>query len=194
MKTINIKTIILFSLFISFFSCKAQEYPLNTDFTTIQNYSYLKDLNNELSPYIGTYKANFQEKEITIYITQENHKLIDYIDQKFYRDVLCIRYIVKNSTGNALQDTKNMNFLSNQIKHTIYSMRTRPSQNAVIFDYGGTNCSVGNGKIILKKLSSIQLSWEYRPNDIILDSSKCPSGTDINIYLPETKDLIFTKQ
>jgi len=50
------------------------------------------------------------------------------------------------------------------------------------------------GSIELKKISSTQISWEYRPNDIILDDSKCPLGTDIKIYLPETKDLIFTKQ
>ncbi|MCT2409053.1 hypothetical protein NZD88_16010 [Chryseobacterium antibioticum] len=177
------------------FSCKAQQtYPLNTDFEGIPQGSYLKDLNNELTPYTGEYKANFKGNEIILYITKEENRLIDRVDKKFYRDVLSIKYIIKNSSGNILQNTQNMSFQPSQVRHTIYSMRTRPNLGNITFSYGGTNCSVGNGKIILKKINSTQISWEYRPNDIILDDSKCPPGTDINIYLPETKDLIFTKQ
>jgi len=192
MKTIN--TILALICIISAFSCKSQTYPLNTDYDNIPNYSYLKDLNNELNPYIGTYKANFQGKEILLYVVKEENKLVDRIDKKFYRDVLSIRYIVKGPSGNILQDTKNMTFQSDQIRYTIYSMRTRPDIGDLTLSYGGTNCGVGSGKIILKKINITQISWEYRPNDTILDSGRCPAGTDITIYLPETKDLIFTKQ
>ncbi|WP_027381608.1 DUF6705 family protein [Chryseobacterium daeguense] len=194
MKTIKFKTIILLSFFISFLSCKAQEYPLNTDFRNIPNYSYLKDTNNELNPYIGIYKANYNGKEITLFITKEVHKLIDYVGQKFYRDVLSIRFTVKNSSQAILQDTQNMNFQSNQIQHTIYSTIINPYHNLVMLSYGGTNCGVGWGSIRLKKLNTTQISWEYIPNSTIIDSSKCPTGTNTTIYLPETKDLIFTKQ
>ncbi|ANF51848.1 hypothetical protein A0O34_15605 [Chryseobacterium glaciei] len=194
MKTINIKTIILFSFFISFFSCKAQEHPLNTDFRNLPDYSYLRDLNNELNPYIGTYTSTYNGNNITIYINKQEKKLKSFGSQKFYKDVLSIKFIVKNSSGNVLQDTQNMNFDINQIRHTIFSTMINPYHNLVMFSYGGTNCGVGWGSIYLKKLNLNQLSWEYRPNDMILDSSKCPNGTNINIYLPETKDLIFTKQ
>ncbi|MCE4067630.1 hypothetical protein LXM63_21255 [Chryseobacterium gleum] len=190
MKTTNIKTIILFSFFISFLSCKAQILPLNTSMTDIPLNAHVKDTNNELTPYIGIYRANFQGKEITLYITKEEDKLTKRLQKNFYRDALVIKYIVKNSTGIILQDTKNNNIPDIEL----YSIGTKPYQNSVIMSYSGTNCGVGWGKIIIKKINSTQLSWEYRPNDIILDSSKCPSGTDINIYLPETKDLIFTKQ
>lgn len=171
-------------------SCKSQTLPLNTELFNIPQNAYLKDLNNELIPYIGTYKAAFQGNDITLYITKVESKLMDYGNQKFYRDALIIKYIVKNSSGVILQDTENNNIPNIEL----YSISTRPYQNSVIMSYSGTNCGVGWGKIILKKINSTQLSWEYRPNDIILDSSKCPNGTDINIYLPETKDLIFTKQ
>lgn len=194
MKTINIKTLIFLSFLINILSCKAQEYPLNTDFRNIPNYSYLKDINNELIPFVGTYQGQFSGNQITLFVTKEPHKLIEYTNQKFYRDVLSIRYIVKNSGGTILQDTQNMVFQSNQIQHTIYSTIINPYHNLLMLTYGGTNCGVGWGSIRLKKLNATQISWEYRPNDRILDSSKCPSGTDINIYLPETKDLIFTKQ
>ncbi|WES96049.1 hypothetical protein P2W68_14455 [Chryseobacterium arthrosphaerae] len=87
-----------------------------------------------------------------------------------------------------------MIFSPNQLKHTIYSQWSEDNGNSILFYYGGTNCSVGWGSIKLKKNGTTQISWEYRPNDIILDDNRCPPGTDINIYLPETKDLIFTKQ
>jgi hypothetical protein len=189
---INLKNIILFSFFTSIICCKAQSQtlPLITATSSIPNNAHVKDLNNELNPYVGTYKANFQGNEITLFITKEDDRLVNYGDQKFYRDALVVKYIVKNSTGTILQDTKN----NNLPKIYMYSTKIRSTDNAALLTYSGTNCRVGWGTVELKKINATQISWEYRPNDIILDSSRCPSGTDTTIYLPETKDLIFTKQ
>ncbi|WP_185209322.1 hypothetical protein [Chryseobacterium sp. C3] len=176
------------------FSCKSQTVPLNTLLEDIPQGAYLKDLNNELAPYIGVYRSNFQGNEITLFITKENQKLIPSSLKSFYQDILSIKYVVKNSSGNILQDTQNMNFQPNQIRFSIYSMGTRPSQNIVSLYYGGTNCGIGWGSIYLKKLNSTQISWEYEPNDRVIDSATCPPSVDKTIYLPETKDLIFTKQ
>ncbi|MDP9956654.1 MULTISPECIES: DUF6705 family protein [Epilithonimonas] len=188
------KKIIFLTLFVISMSCKTQEYPLKTDYTEVPNYSYLKDINNELDSYIGIYNANFQGREITIFITKEIHKLFDQGKNKFYKDVLSIKYVIVNSSGITLQNTQNMTLPTQQIRHTIYSQWAEENGNLMLFYYGGTNCGVGWGSIHLKKINATQLSWEYLPNDIILDNSRCPAGTDINIYLPETKDLIFTKQ
>lgn len=171
------------------FSCKAQILPLSTFMDNIPQNAYVKDLNNELNPYVGTYKANFQGNEITLFITKLEKKLEKRTNKSFYRDALIIKYVVKNSTGVVLQDTKN-----GIADIELYSTRIRSYDKSVIFYYSGTNCRVGWGDIFLKKLNATQFSWEYRPDDIIIDDSRCPPGTDIKIYLPETKDLIFTKQ
>jgi hypothetical protein len=177
------------------FSCKAQQvYPLKTDHTEVAQNSYLKDVNNELDSFIGTWQGNFNGNSITLFVTKEIHRFFNENQYKYYKDILSIKYVIKNSSGVVLQNTQNMVFPAEQLKHTMYSQWAEDSGNSLLFYYGGTNCSVGWGKIILKKLSSTQISWEYRPNDIILDDTRCPPGTDINIYLPETKDLIFTKQ
>ncbi|MDH6252834.1 hypothetical protein M2347_002561 [Chryseobacterium sp. H1D6B] len=195
MKTVNVKIIFCLNLFISILSCKAQQtFPLRTAMDNVPNLSYLKDTNNELQSFTGIYSSSYNGKQIILYISKEENKFFDLGDKKIYRDILSIRYIVKNSAGNVLQDTQNMSFQSNQYTHTIYSQWVTDNGTKAIFNYRGSNCRVGWGKINLKKINITQISWEYRPNDIILDSSKCPSGTDINIYLPETKDLIFTKQ
>ncbi|WP_294284996.1 hypothetical protein [uncultured Chryseobacterium sp.] len=173
---------------------KAQSIlPLNTNYEEVPNNSYLKDFNNELNPYIGTYKANFEGNEVTLYITKELYHFFDLYSKKYYQDILSIKYIIKNSSGNILQDTKNMNFQPDQIRFTIFSIRIQANNNLVIFYYGGTNCGIGWGKVTLKKLNSTQISWSYDPNSTSVKDD-CPSNTDKTVYLPETDNLIFTKQ
>lgn len=190
MKTIYFKTAIIIGLIANTISCNAQQLPLNTLLENIPPNAYVKDLNNELAPYIGTYKANYGGNEITLYITKIENKLEESTHKKFYMDALVVKYIVKNSSGTILQDTKN----NNTSNIELYSTRTRPTLNTVILYYSGTNCHVGWGDIYLKKINSTQISWEYRPDDMVFTTGDCPQGTDKTIYLPETKDLIFTKQ
>lgn len=191
MKNTIFKTFLLLGLISSFLSCKAQQYPLNTDYDEVPDYSYLKDLNNELDPYIGTYKTNYNGKEVILYITKVNDKLEKRPQKVFYRDVLTIKYIVKNSSGTILQDTQNVNVQNNSIS----SYRIRSYDNSVILYYEGTNCRVGWGNIYLKKINATQISWLYQPNDRVILPGQCPGNPDLKIYLPETENpLIFTKQ
>ncbi len=193
-KTI-MKKILLFALFISLITCKAQIYPLNTFFEDVPNYSYIKDLDNLLPQYVGTYKATFQGNEITLFITKEDKMLIDYgsNDKKYYHDVLHIKYIVKKlSTGTILQDTIN---LIDPKRNKIISIGIALyDNNAIVLNYSGTNCGVGNGSIKLKKPTDNQISWSYYPDDSLLDIKECPLSLDRTVYLPVAKDLIFTKQ
>ncbi|WP_027388186.1 DUF6705 family protein [Chryseobacterium gregarium] len=183
--------IVIFILLTNFISCKAQQvYPLNADYEEVPQNSYLKDLNNDLLPYIGIYKTNFNGNEITLYINKQEQKLEKTGQKNYYMDALVIKYIVKNSTGTVLQDTKNNNYPNIEL----YSIGTTPAQNRVDFIYTGTNCNVGWGDIYLKKLNANQISWEYRPDDITTTAAKCPPTLDTTIYLPETEGLIFTKQ
>ncbi|CAD7798568.1 hypothetical protein CHRY9390_00355 [Chryseobacterium aquaeductus] len=190
MNKIQFKLLFAFILIINMISCKAQNLPLNTAFSTIPNGAYLKDTNNELVPYVGTYKANFNGNEITLFITKQENKLEESAQKNYYMDALIVKYIVKNSTGTILQDTQNNNLYNIEL----YSIGTNPNKNAITFYYSGTNCSVGWGDIYLKKLNTAQISWEYRPDDIVTTADKCPPSLNTTIYLPETKDLIFTKQ
>lgn len=49
----------IFFLLFSVVVYRAQVLPLNTKREEIPNGAYLKDLNNELESYIGTYKSTF---------------------------------------------------------------------------------------------------------------------------------------
>lgn len=193
MKTIYFKTIIVLASIANIISCKAQTLPLNTLMENIPQNAYVKDLNNELTPYVGIYKSNYQGNEIALFITKEEDKPTRRMNKNFYRDALIIKYIVKNSSGIILQDTQNM-VLNNESYFNIVSMGTRPTLGDVVLGYDGTNCGIGWGKIILKKLNSTQISWDYRPNSLLIDAATCPPSTDKTVYLPVTKDLVFTKQ
>ena len=186
---IQLRILLTFSFLINLISCKAQTLPINTALTEIPAGAHLKDTNNELSPFVGTYKADFNGNEITLFITKQEDKLEKSTNKNYYMDALIVKYIVKNSIGTVLQDTKN----NNSYNIEFYSIDI-PAPNMVGFLYSGTNCSVGWGEINLKKISSTQISWEYRPDDITTTAAKCPPTLDTTIYLPETKDLIFTKQ
>lgn len=190
----NIITLII--LIVSLISCKAQQtYPLNTYYEDVPNYSYMKDLNNYLPPYVGTYKANYEGKEITLFITKQDMYLKDYGsgDRKFYRDVLHIKYIVKDlSNGTILEDNQNP---TDPKRNRIISLGTNDlDNNSVSFHYSGTTCRLGNGEIILKKINNTQISWSFDYEALLLIQGECPNYQNIKVYLPKTSGLIFTKQ
>lgn len=190
MKTLFFKYLVILKLLIITISCKSQTLPLNTLMDNIPQGAYVKDLNNELDPYIGTFKANYKGNEITLFINKLEHKFEKRTNKDYFMDVLNVKYIVKNSSGLILQDTSG----NNAPNIELYSLGVNSDDNSVDFYYSGTNCGIGWGEIILKKLNPTQISWDYRPNSLVIDDATCPPGTDKTVYLPVTKDLIFTKQ
>ncbi|MDP9956653.1 hypothetical protein J2X97_002312 [Epilithonimonas hungarica] len=172
--------------------CKAQTYPLNTYYGDVPEYSYMKDLDNVLSPYVGIYKATYNGNETTLYITKEEKMLkVNSLNKKYFKDVLHIKYTVKNiSTGAILQDTQNVNTQDNKIT----SIGTLVfDNNAIDLIHYGAGCGLGGGDIKLKKPSANQISWTFSPESTMMLPGQCPN-VDRKIYLPEAANLIFTKQ
>jgi hypothetical protein len=184
--------IYIITLFI--FSCKAQQQvlPLNTYAEDIPVNSYFKDLNNELDAYSGIWNASFEGKMITLHISKQIEKPVKLFGKNFYRDQLFVRYEIKKN-GVISESTLNKDF-TNDIGLSIKSALTKDNGNIVILIFSGGNCSVGIGTITLKKLSSTQFSWGYYPGTTTTNDKDCPPNQDYTIYLPETENLIFTKQ
>jgi len=186
----NIRLIIVSAILMNFIHCKAQIYPLNSDFDSVPANSHLKDINNELAPFVGIYKGTYQGNETTLYVTKVEDKLQKTPNKTYYMDALVVKYIVKNSSGTILIDTKNFN------GSEFYSISSVPQENAVVFYYAGTNCRVGHGTVFLFRINNNQLKWIYRPEGKIFvnKDEECPGNPDTKVYLPVTEDLIFTKQ
>ncbi|SHG35110.1 hypothetical protein SAMN05421866_0140 [Chryseobacterium oranimense] len=191
MKNLYITVLLLF-LITNFSSCKAQQvYPLNTYPDDVQPGSYLKDLSNELDPYIGTWKSTVNGRNIIVTITKHEHYLFKRdLTTTFYQDALLIKYIITDLSGAVLQS--NTNAQSEADRNFITSVSVK--DNIVSLYYNGTNCGVGWGEILLKRINTSTISWSYYPNDSVLTTKNCPGNQNTTIYLPETENLIFTKQ
>lgn len=185
---------IIYILTLFIFSCKAQQpvYPLNTSASKLPSNAYFKDLNNELNYYTGTWKATFQDNAITLQISKQIKAPIELFGKNFYRDQLFTRYEVRKN-GVILESTLNKDF-TNDTGFSVRSAYTLDSGNSVTLLFSGGNCNVGIGTVVLKKINSTQLSWGYYPGTTTRNDITCPTDKDYTIYLPETKDLIFTKQ
>ncbi|VDH03646.1 hypothetical protein [Bergeyella zoohelcum] len=181
------KKSIYFALLMFFININAQNiYPLDTPFSQIPNNAYLKDLNNELDPYIGKYIAMDNGKIIELNITKHLKNPEFGINNSIYfQDILKVKIVIKDYLGNVIYE----NFTHPKDKFNSYFIM--PARDTLVFYYSGTNCAVGWGDVFLKKLNATQIQWNYKPESA--RTEKCPNA-DLTLYLPQTKDLIFTKQ
>jgi len=176
-------------------ACKAQQtFPMSQSAVDMPENSYFKDMNNELDYLEGTWKSDFNGKNITLYITKEIKKPFEIFDKNYFTDQLIVRYEVKDNNGTILQSSTNKNFV-NDVKYMIKSGGINIyGNNEVNLVYAGGNCSVGNGELKFQKLSATQFYWSYYPGTAVMNSVNCPPNLDYHIYLPETENLVFTKQ
>lgn len=68
----------------------------------IPDNTYLKDVNNLLRKYVGTWKGIYGRKNYTFYVTKYTSKF-----DKVTRDELLTRYLITTSNGTILEDTRN---------------------------------------------------------------------------------------
>ncbi|UCA58100.1 hypothetical protein KB553_13675 [Chryseobacterium rhizoplanae] len=184
----------ILAIFTVVFSCKAQQQilPLNTSAYKIAANAYFKDLNNELNYYTGTWKAVFQDKIIILQISEQIKVPIKRFQKSFYRDLLFVRYEVKKN-GVVSESTLNKDFTNNS-QLSIESAYIQDNGNSVTLLFSGGNCSVGIGTINFKKINATQFSWGYYPGTTTSNDINCPPDREYKIHLPETENLIFTKQ
>ncbi|WP_160138054.1 DUF6705 family protein [Chryseobacterium sp. c4a] len=177
-------------IFTVFFGKAQQILPLNYSALGSTPNSYFKDSNNELDSFIGRWQGNFQEKTITLQIFKQVKVPIERFGKPFYRDQIFVKYVVKK--GNTiLESTMNKDF-TNDIGLSIKGSKIQ--DNSITLVFSGGNCSVGIGIITLKIINTTQFSWGYYPGTTTTNDKDCPPNRDYTIYLPETENLIFTKQ
>ncbi|WP_374446595.1 DUF6705 family protein [Epilithonimonas sp.] len=174
-------------------SCKGQQIvPLNSNITTVPINAYFKDTNNEFNPYIGTWTATYQGKNIKLVINKEEKVPINLLGKNYFTDRLIVRYEIKTN-GVVAQSTLGKDF-TNDSSLSIEGLMTEDNGAVVTLIFSGGNCSIGNGLIKFKKISATQFYWNYYPGSATLNDNMCPKNLDYTIYLPETENLVFTKQ
>lgn len=188
------KNIILFLLILTVtISCKAQNIvPLNHS-RNQPNYTYYKDLDNGLPQFVGIWQATVNGKTTRLRIDYINQKLIELLGDIYYRDVLIVRYEIKDGQGNILESNWNES-LDN---YKIISHTFNVPNNRVRLGYEGGQCGVGEGLITMRKIDATHLIWDFNPNSSVVTSQNCPNypSGGIPIHLPyEPDNIVFTKQ
>lgn len=181
------KNIFLIILFSTAVSCTAQIYPLRT-FIQIPDNAYLKDTNNELPAYEGTWKGIWDNKILFITFKKITNKYNENL--KYYKDNLIAKFKVLDSNGVVLFDNT---FLSDD-NAKIWGGKFRKADDkySLVYidnDLCGTS---GNIRISFTDYTKTKLNWNlYFDSNMITDDCQY-YYSEIPQALPE--EIILTKQ
>jgi hypothetical protein len=182
------KNIALIFMLIATISCHAQQiYPLRT-FTDIPENAYLKDTNNELQDYVGTWKGTWNNKTIFVTLKKVTNKYDDVF--KYYRDYLIGKFKVLDANGNILFD--NTTLTDDNAKIWGGKFKKVDDKYSLIYNAPELCHTSGTININFTDSTKTKLDWKYiYRNEII--TVDCPY---YNTSIPESlpKEIILTKQ
>lgn len=184
------KNIFLFILLSISISCTAQTYPLRT-YTAVPTNAYIKDLNNELLPYEGTWKGTWNGKTIYIYFKKVKNYFTHLENNPYYKDILKGKFKVIDSNGNILFD--NSNISDENVK--IWGSGIRKLDDKYSLIYVDPDLCNTSGNIIINFTDSTKtkLNWKLnKGSNMITTDCQYYNTTPFPQALPE--EIILTKQ
>jgi len=184
-------TFLIFVLFITIFSCNAQILPLRT-YTQIPSNSYIKDLDNELPQYEGTWKGVWNSKTLTLTIKKITRQFTHLENNPYQMDILIGKFKVTNSNGQVLFDNTTVSDDNAKIKGgKIFS----PSSTKYSLTYSDSDICDMIGMIMINftNLAKTEMKFTFSDwTDII--TPDCPYYNANPFPEPLPKNIILTKQ
>ncbi|MBB4805372.1 hypothetical protein HNP38_000644 [Chryseobacterium defluvii] len=174
--------------------CKSQIYPLKTyDIEEFPKDSYVKDTNNELHDYEGTWKGTWNGKTILITLKKIKFYKIFLENRAYYNDILIGKFIVKDSNGLILFDNNALADDNAKIKGSGFIKNTT----SYLFGYNDPDlCHMnGRGRFKFTDSTKTKLEWKYSESENWIDTDCFYYGwaqADRPQPLPNT--IILTKQ
>jgi len=189
----NMKRILLIIMLHALALSCAQIYPIYTTDRVPLN-AYIKDINNELLSYEGTWKGQWDNK--VFYITFKRIKVQkDYSsDHIFYKDVLVGKFKVLTA-DEVLTIYDNTNLSDNNTKIVGSRFFLTPVHRYSLIYVDPDICSrSGSIRINFINSNQTQLNWKYTDTTDMLPSD-CPYlNTPDPLPDPLPKEIILTKQ
>jgi len=191
--------ITLFAIFLLFVSCKAQIIPVeqvigNYDMVEEGQTNYIKDINNVLDDYVGTWIGNYNNKNYTFIIT----KTTIIFDEKYNidADILLMKHLIAGSTtSDIIEDTT---LLSDKDAHSsgLYFDRFSSGGLSYVFDYGGDYYDCGRmGEVVVTLFNDktqMYLIMIQGHDTVVNYDEECPGG-EVEQVLP-TERIALTKK
>jgi hypothetical protein len=186
----------ILTLFLVIVSCKAQVIGTLEQFEEcvsrpnhdegcpdLENITYVKDTNNRLNQFVGTWKGGYGGKQYEIKL----EKKINYKDEPtdaLSWDMIIGRILIKDSLGNIIYNSMNKPdndtyFFGYNFQHTVYVMKF----------VGNYNClESGNVFIEITTNNPNEMTLFYsQDKDGLLNPAKCPNFSTFVPLLPESK-------
>ncbi|CAH0337343.1 hypothetical protein FVB9288_03098 [Flavobacterium sp. CECT 9288] len=189
----NMKNIVILLLISFNLQCKAQtiipvekviDYMVSS--TSFPAGSYIKDVNHKLDIFTGTWKGVHGDKIYSFTIS----KFTD-IRSNIKEDILIIRYLITNTNGYILEDTRSLPDLNPYLIQGYYLEQT-----TYALTYGGKNAKCGQTGTIfidwLKGSNKTKMTLFLEPEQIIISSEECPNGRAAQIIPHE--QIILSKE
>lgn len=180
--------IILF--FICLFYNAQQTFPLRT-YTDVPSNSYIKDLDNELLSYEGTWKGTWNGKTVWVYLKRYKRYFTHLENRPYYNDVLIGKFKIVDSNGAILFDNTGLPDSNTKIVGSrFFSIpNVRYDLNYIDPDLCNTTANI---TINFTDSSKTQLNWVMNFDSNMITSACQYYNTAIPDSLPE--EIILTKQ
>ena len=187
------KLLILGFIVLTTLSCKAQILPLEDVLKYIdagngipKNITYIKDVNNVLDKYVGTWKGTYNNRSYEFRIVKVTNK-----PGRITEDRLLMRYVISDVNGTIVEDTRALPETSPYVVEGDYYDR-----DVYFLYYGGKESLCGQiGHIIIDiqpNSNNNKMRLFFAQQQEILSLKDCPNGSATQI-MPLT-NLILDKQ
>lgn len=149
--------------------------------------AYLQDVNHVLDKFIGTWKGTYGGKNYEFRITK-----FLAVRESFKEDILLMRYLIANTNGTVIEDTRALPDSSPYVIRGDYLDTTTYALN-----YSGKNANCGQAGTIfidfLKGSNNTKMTLFLVTESMIIDQNSCPNGGAKQI-MPTADQMILLKQ
>lgn len=182
------KIIIIGMLIMCNLSCKAQsivpieklaEY-MREDIGIPESVTYLKDVNGIRDKYVGTWRGNYNEKKYELIFSKITTKI-----SRTTQDGLAMRYLITDTSGAVLEDTRTE---PDDSPYTVNSYYFGKSY--FVLTYGGRRYQCGQrGELFVmlpKNTNNTTMELFLTPSQDFIFEENCPNGPAPQLF-PKTK-------
>lgn len=149
------------------------------------NISYVKDINNRLNQFVGTWKGSFGGKNYEFRFV----KKLQFGEYSVKWDEIIGRAIIKDINGNIIYTSINQTDNRTGLRGVNFQ------NNSYVMNFTGNTDCMDYGTVFLEisKTNPNQMIFYFHRSSETFDPAKCPNFTTYKTILPQEK-FILTKQ